>query len=408
MKEKLKKVYRNKAEYYIEIIDAFDQKGIKYILLNTLVADDNPGDLDIMIGSHDYSRVELILKNYKLKYYTRYQTNQYLWNKYISDIGFIQVHIYCGIWFNNNCYYKTDIIDKSIQNDYVFNFYVFLIECYYKNKLRENQYKEYCQHIDVDVFSLQSEKINLKGSKICGLIIDDYKNGSHLKKIADSNVFYKLSHKLMRLFCNNDVEVLFLGVDGAGKTTLIEEVRKVYAKGGIFPQVIYMGLRTSFFSKQEDHKNDSESEKTIQKEVSLSPLPFTFVRFLKVCLCWLEYNLKYFVKIRLLKNTSDTVYLIDRCYIDLLMFYQNNFVKKLFTTLSFRPDKVVMITGEETILYNRKKEMSEDRYSWLYSFYKRITNLYKKRYGDRMLVVNTSSNDINTCKRCIANFIAKD
>lgn len=408
MREKIKRAYLEKSEYYIEVIEALTHRDIKFVLLNILVADDCPGDLDIMISPLDYSMCAQILKQCQLEYYTRYQTNQYLWNKYISDIGFIQVHIYCGIWFNNTCYYNSEVVDEALQADYVFNLYVFLIECFYKNKLRDKQYLEYCQYLESCNLQDCFERINVDGSKICGHMLKVYNNDELPTKVVDKNVLYKLRHKVMRVLFNHDKEILFLGVDGAGKSTLIEEVRKVYAKGGIYPQVVYMGLRSSLFSKRKLPSNNQPMDNNVKEDETQTPLKFTITRFVKVCLCWLEYNLRYFLKIRLLKNTSNTVYLIDRCYVDLLMFYENDFVKNLFASFSFQPDKVVMITGKEDVLFNRKKEMTRKRYSWLYSFYLKITELYRVKYGDNMLVVDTTSNDIDTCKRCISNFIAKD
>ena len=99
MKEKFQKIYSNKDIYYLNIIEEFEAKNIPFILINYLIADDNPGDLDVLINENNFKEIELILKNNDFNYYTNFNTNQFLFNKYVPNIGFIQFHLYIGLGY---------------------------------------------------------------------------------------------------------------------------------------------------------------------------------------------------------------------------------------------------------------------------------------------------------------------
>ena len=49
MKEKLRLIYNSKAKYYLQVLNEFDNDNLSYVLLNYLIPDDNPGDLDVLI-----------------------------------------------------------------------------------------------------------------------------------------------------------------------------------------------------------------------------------------------------------------------------------------------------------------------------------------------------------------------
>ena len=70
MKEKIKSIYGLKSEYYIEILDEIKSNEVNFILLNFVVPDSNPGDMDIMINKYDKLLVEKILKKNKFNHYT--------------------------------------------------------------------------------------------------------------------------------------------------------------------------------------------------------------------------------------------------------------------------------------------------------------------------------------------------
>ena len=93
--EKIRLIYNSKAKYYLQVLNEFDNDNLSYVLLNYLIPDDNP-DLDV-ISLNDLYLIEKILKKTNLNL-SIYYTNQIIWNKFVSNIGFIQF-IICWLKF---------------------------------------------------------------------------------------------------------------------------------------------------------------------------------------------------------------------------------------------------------------------------------------------------------------------
>ena len=399
----------------MSVLDELEQNKICYILLNIIVADDNPGDLDILLLNTKAKEVAAFLQKLGFSYYAKYDTQQYLWIKYLKGVGFVQIHLYESISYQGKRFLPNHQIGTFLQGDVNFNFYVFLIESLYKYKLRPEQYTEYKQLLDLEAFHRFSK--GLAGEELADYMVSAYEGRESLSKAARNKFFRKsnwinsvfiicrkLFRKLYRLFYNHDKEILFLGVDGAGKTTVIDSVKSISGKGGMFPLTRYMGLRESRFST--NNATDEKVENVKREEYYKRPeLPLTFPRIVKLFLYWIEYNSKYLVRVRGCKQGSDTLFLIDRCYIDLLYFYPYKFVERLFLCYSFLPSKIVFLTGDKDVLYNRKKEMNKEKFDVLYSFYGDLASLLINKYKKNVLVVNTTDNDIRKTSSDICDFI---
>ena len=61
MIEKIKKIYNDKSEYYIDILNKIKDDDIDFVMLNYIIPDDNPGDMDILINGYDKLSVQNIL-----------------------------------------------------------------------------------------------------------------------------------------------------------------------------------------------------------------------------------------------------------------------------------------------------------------------------------------------------------
>lgn len=415
MKERIRRIYcPEKASEYLSVLDELEQNKISYILLNIIVADDNPGDLDILLLNTKAKEVAALLQKLGFSYYAKYDTQQYLWNKYLKGVGFVQIHLYESISYQGKRFLPNHQINTFLQEDVNFNFYVFLIESLYKYKLRPKQYTEYKQLLDLEVFHRFSK--GLAGEELADYMVSAYEGRETMSKAARNKYFRKSNWinsalivcrrillKIYRLFFKRDKEVLFLGVDGAGKTTVIDRVRAISGKGGLFPLTRYMGLRESRFSNNND-SNKEDNSVMCDKSYRRPVLPLTFLRIVKLLLYWLEYNLKYLFRVRMSKQSADSLFLIDRCYIDLLYYYPYKIVERFFLKYSFVPSKIVFLTGDKEVLYNRKKEMSKEQFDILFSFYKDIANLLND-YNKNFIVINTTDNDIRNTTNKICDFI---
>ena len=369
MKEKLRLIYNSKAKYYLQVLNEFDNDNLSYVLLNYLIPDDNPGDLDVLISLNDFNLIEKILKKNKFKFYRYIDTNQIIWNKFVSNIGFIQFHLYVGLNFHNKQFYNnTDI--GIYKDDLNFSFMVFLLESFYRNKLKKQIFNKYVDKISIKNFE-NYLKFNFKNTMIIvDHTIELYKDGKNTNTFKNfliklhtnkfglvSFYFNKIFSKIKRLGNNQDVFLLIVGVDGSGKTLLTNNMFRVLSKGGIFPVKLYFGLKSSFIYKVFNKKKDKNSKTFRNNDLKLRTN--FFVRFLKIFLYWIEYNFRILYNIKMKPNSSKTIYLVDRSYLDLIFYNSDVISKNLFLNHSIKPTHLVYITGESSIIYNRKKEGSK-------------------------------------------------
>lgn len=421
MKENIKKIYKLKADYYLYLLSTFDEFRINYIILNLLVSDDNPGDLDILIFNTKYAEVKKALFKCKFHYYTKYTTDQFLWNKYIKKVGFVQAHIYMSFSFYGKNYLKGISLLPNLTKNSSFNFYVFLIESYFKGKFRLKQFEVYKTIIDEFNYIDFCKNLPYKDVELSRKVIFEYikalNEGIQKHKLYKSlpilrqlnNKLWRGTRRIIRIFTKKDRYILFLGVDGSGKSTLIREVSSDFARGGILPQCIYLGLRESKLNNSNQNTKEKKLTKSTYDNTNVErnsgAIHLNYLRLMKLLLYWIEYNVKYFIKIILNTQGADSIFLIDRCYIDLLFYYPNSIVEFLFLHISFLPSKIIFLTGEKIILYNRKKEMPKMKFDHLYEFY-RILFLKMKKYKRRkVLLVDTTKLDNVQSRIEIGDFI---
>lgn len=405
MREKIASIYCNKAFYYTEVLDSFDEEGIEYVLLNVLVSDDTPGDLDILIVNQPYKTIKRVLARKGFLYYTKYETGQYIWNKYINSIGFVQIHCYMKFAFHGKDYLKGYLLSNNDSNSLLFQFYVFLIESYFKGKRRDIQFEEYKNRSsEQDVLSL-AKSVSRKSFMICSQMMDVYDNNKEI--IHHHNRLFSIGRLLRRfkgLIKRKDRRVLFIGVDGAGKSSIVDGVYNVFSKGGIFPKKVYLGLRNSRFNRTIPQQEDSNEPTHICAQSSHLSHKGVF-RIIKLLLYWCEYNLRY-LSHTCIPNSADTVFLIDRCYIDLLRYYHSGIAKWLFLKASLYPKKIVFLTGGKDIIYERKKEFSKEEFDRIYAFYSNIRE-HLNNENASYLLMDTTAKSLKESIYEVCNYIMK-
>jgi thymidylate kinase len=420
MIEKIKKIYNDKSEYYIDILNKIKDDDIDFVMLNYIIPDDNPGDMDILINGYDKLSVQNILLKNGFNYYTNIDSSQILFNKYISQIGFIQFHLFIGLSFMNKSFFNNIPKIKGIQSDINFSFLVFLMESFYRNKFKYYVYEQYKKQLSFSNFNdyvfltlPSSKRIIDRALEIYSKKYNDNNRNLYVKVILNNYklltfVLNKISRKLKRIRNKEDLFVLFIGVDGSGKTFLVNESSKVLLKGGIFPIPKYLGLNNSKISKlskfliPEKKKVKVNNEKMGNEKNKLD----LFKKF-QVILFWLEYNFRVFFQIKLLPTSAKSIYLIDRSYLDLLYYHKNNFAKLLFLKYSFKPTHLVYLTGESSKIYERKKEGSIDLHENRILFYNKLYDeiLINKK---NKIQIDTIKNSASNCTHMILDFVLYD
>lgn len=234
MKEKINNLYKNKAPYYIKVLDEFQVNNIEFVLLNYIFPDENPGDIDIMVNEIEIKEIELILKNEGFEFYTEFNTNQKLWNKYVRNIGFIQFHLYVGLSFMKQTYFTK--IPKDIDSKYQidFHFFTFLVESFYRKKIKKAIYQNYLEKTSKSKLYNFVSLYTPQSKRFVDDVICHYENkpiNSFLTYLHSGNkslfklfiyFFSKIYKKLTRINNNEDKLVFIIGVDGTGKSTLIK------------------------------------------------------------------------------------------------------------------------------------------------------------------------------------------
>lgn len=153
--------------------------------------------------------------------------------------------------------------------------------------------------------------------------------------------------------------IIFIGVDGSGKSTIIDELtlnfsvkRKLLSisKYHFRPKII----KGSFTSKKNIKKSTSSPHST--KTLS------TVESYMKILFIVLNYLL--FLPYLYLKKFLGHIVMFDRHYID-LFFDEKRYrinqksipLAKLFEFIIPKPDKIFFVLGNEKIIYERKKEV---------------------------------------------------
>lgn len=416
MKEKIKDIYKDKYPYYLDVLNEFLNRDIDFVFLNYIFPDDKPGDLDIMVNRCDKNKIESILNLQGFEFYTNFNTNQILWNKYVENTGFIQFHLYFGLYFMDNMFFKKipNLIGKNYDNE--FQFFVFLVESFFRSQFKMDVYKNYLEisslsrlHDFIELYSPKSknfiDNVNLIYTK------DKKKELLSVGKLGFSAFFnfstffiQKLISKYRRIANKDDALVFVIGVDGAGKSTLIKNICNVLSKGGFFPNVYYFGLRKSVFYFLGNLIKKNKNNREFSNDKFERTTNFSLFKFLKLFLYWIEYNFKILIKIYLIPNSAKTVHILDRSFLDIIYFNPSNFAKKLFLQYSFLPSKVILVTANSEVVFERNQEYSIDIIQDKINFYNQIIEDYKLLKIDTK-IIDTTLNNLKKSKFDAVNFI---
>jgi len=166
--------------------------------------------------------------------------------------------------------------------------------------------------------------------------------------------------------------VAFIGIDGAGKTTLIEKVMKKFEQEGVRCKFVYMGLgrdiKIPFFGKlmsiygrlRYKNKQKVKDGKVWDGErdnYRIRSFPWLSIQFLEF---WVRY-----LKAKRLKNGN---VFFDRYFYDGLVFAEGrNF--EFFRRFIPKPDLCFLVCAPVDVILKRKKEANKKN---IEEFYRKI------------------------------------
>ena len=191
--------------------------------------------------------------------------------------------------------------------------------------------------------------------------------------------------------------IAFIGIDGAGKTTIIKKVGKELKKKGISSEVFYMGLgrdiqfpllkrlmgvysNTRYKGKVITNRENKELRKEKVKQGArdnyrIRGFAWLFVQFIEFWTRWFKSR----------KHRKRNYVLFDRFFYDGLVFAEGGnfrFFKKFIPKL----DKCFLIYAPSDVIRKRKKEASIKN---IEEFYNKIKLISK--YFDIEIIDNTQN-----------------
>jgi thymidylate kinase len=233
-------------------------------------------------------------------------------------------------------------------------------------------------------FSVKQEDINDR-KKIRSKLIR--------KKLYNYAVYHikKKIFKLRQL--NRKLIVVIMGIDGAGKTTLIRELEKELS--GVFNvRTTYMGWHDFYLWPIRIYRHfkykhiDKDKTKSITDSVKRIKLFENIIIFIEL----------YSRYLKSILNGNTEIVLFDRYFYDSIIRSKNHSLETLLISLVPKPDLFILLDAPNNVLYERKKEISMEKIKLLKEL------IYSKNYL-KPIIIDTYENDIFTCLKLTNTYI---
>ena len=222
------------------------------------------------------------------------------------------------------------------------------------------------------------------------------------KSIRSSNigVFKKKISKLERLINPSPgYTVAFLGTDGSGKSTIIENIKPTLSDA-FHKAVYYEHMRPNKFPSIAKLFGIKEEFNSTVSNPHGSPTSGCFGSLLR----WLYYTLDYFfgfyLKVWPKKAIRSCVWIFDRYYYDYLIDPQRarinlpNWVLKFGQFIIPEPDLILCLGADAEVIHKRKPELPLKEVERQVAALKRFSNSHKNAvWIDTEKSINDSSND---------------
>lgn len=169
--------------------------------------------------------------------------------------------------------------------------------------------------------------------------------------------------------------ISFIGSDGSGKTTIINELPSYLKQKGVDCEVVYYHWRPGFVIKK-DVSTEGERVSNPHEKA-----PYGIIKsFVKFMLINIDYISGYFFKVK--KETKEgKLVIFDRYYYDYYLDkvrYRLSLSNKIIKGFQFmipKPDMTFLLVGTPEVLYERKKEVSVEEIASQVETMKRYKNI---------------------------------
>lgn len=291
----------------------------------------------------------------------------------------VQIDVFISnVFYNGKEIFSKDILWKNVEdfngikvlNSRAGSLLAFLKELL-NNKTCSSKYikdlrDSFKEHSSMEVFLQNFSKefiFDLKNFLING---NDEKVNALYKQCTKSFPMYHvaaLPGKLKRLFLNPGFTVVFLGTDGAGKSTIIDIIQPVL-KGAFHNGVYYEHFRPNLLPSLGNLISRKKKINSLNSDPHAETPSGSIISFFRWSYYLIDYIFGYGLKVLPKKSVRSCVWLFDRYYYDYLIDPRRARIKlpryiiKVGQMLIPEPDIILCLGADAELIHNRKPELT--------------------------------------------------
>ena len=379
-------------EFSVKLFELLNAQHIQYVVLRnweSLPWDLRGSDVDICVRRRDANAFKKVLNDVAEQTTSRCVSfiEDGAWYKicYLNKDGGIQLDILeDGIQYRGNCMISEDIIFSNstthngvcVLNPTMANLTAYLIDLVYVGISKDNKYAHYL-HNNRSMYSQTylSNQLGLFSSYFVTSLYRAIKEDKlqiqekTLAKIARKDITHRIHilhniKKFLRPFKRPGYTIVFMGTDGSGKTTLIDELMP-WLNEAFHNGVIYNHLRPNLlpdiavlFGRREMKAGEICSSPHAKKPSGRA------LSVVKWCYYLIDYTIGYLYKIFPLISVRAKVIIFDRYYYDYYIDPKRarvqlpNWLVQIGEFFVPVPDLILCLGGSPNDIYSRKPETS--------------------------------------------------
>ena len=411
---------KDKSQVFRNILNAFNNNKIKYCLLRVendeLLSNDT--ELDILIWPESFKHADMILRQNKFVCWKDRKFLKKLVYAHYQDGVLWLLDVHLAFVQDGIIYMDLQGVEarlRTTQNGYkILSKEDQLLHYFFHNLLGKGHIQT--KHFDI-VKKLISDEINQ--NYMFNRIYDDVikkifqgflKNPSDFKQVSKQTLlaqetiknqllkktfsnrvrFFFKKYLFNKVYRNRGVHFAIMGVDGAGKSSLIEVLKhNLNTIKGIQYTTVYMGPWGH--SKSPWHKwilkNKITLPKSLNKDTAgIKKVLGKFKAFLKGTIYYLSiytelwYRYLKFIRPELKKGR---IILSDRYIYDLRYIYKKRkvvgfkFIRFFICQFFPKPDKIIFLYNDPEVIIKRKPQLNKEQIREYQEYYFKALNRYK-------------------------------